>query len=150
MILFKVPETFAQSATSVGEVHLSVNSEISLTKIRDLNMGYVIQGITSVNINPLTNGASAYFTFAASPNASARVSYSSTNLQSGTNTISFTGDLAGNDNTDQNFSAPVRNGATITTSFSGSYYLWSGGTALLAPDQPIGAYTGSFTILVSH
>jgi hypothetical protein len=150
LISFTVSETFAQSATAVGDVYMSVNDEISLTKIRDLNMGYVVQGVTSVNINPLTSNASAYFTFAASPNSFAAVFYSSTNLESGSNTIAFTGNLVGNDNTAQNLSTLVRSGATITTNASGNYYLWAGGTASLAPDQPIGTYSGSFTISVTY
>jgi len=149
--LFSIGTVFAQTVTTPADVNLNVNNEISITKIRDLRMGTVVQGTTtSVNINPLSSGSSAYFTLTASPNSSETITFSSTNLTNGSGTIMFTGALAGNDQPIQPRAILIVSGNAITTNATGDFYLWAGGSAALSPNQAIGEYTGSFTVSVVY
>jgi len=145
-----VLNAFAQSVNAYADVNLSIHGGISLTKIRDLRMGAVVQGTTSVSINPLSSGSAAYFIVSACPNSAETITFSSTNLTSGSSTIIFTGVLAGSDQPIQPHSILIGSGDAITTSSTGDFYLWAGGSATLASKQPTGDYVGSFTVSIIY
>ena len=143
--------TNAQLLFATTDVEMHVIGAPTLIKSRDLNFGSVWQGMTTLTVNPVTGGNSAaFFTLTTQANSSVSISFSSTDLTSGTNSISFSGLLSGNSSPDQNTSALISSGNSLTAGPSGDFYLWAGGTANLAPDQLIGVYTGSFTITIVY
>ncbi|HUI29612.1 MAG TPA: DUF4402 domain-containing protein [Candidatus Acidoferrales bacterium] len=147
---FAASESFAQ-ATAV--VNLTVNNAISLTKTRDISFGIVPQGVTTVTINPVTGaGATGTFTLGASASTQMNVSWSSTDLASGGNTIGFAGagTASGNTVNVQGTSLPLTNPGIFTTSGTGAYFFWAGGTATLTPTQATGSYTGTYTLTVTY
>ena len=146
-------KTLAQSplTTMTAEVSIKVNGAITLAKVRDLNMGFVVQGVTSENVDPIASGSqSAFFTLLADPNSSVAVSFSWSNLTNGSDDITFTGTLAGNNSSSQNNATLIKNGNTITTNLKGGYFFWAGGTAYLSPTQPLGTYSGDFTLSIAY
>jgi len=143
-------KAFAQT-TATADVYMKVNGSVTLTKVRDLDMGIVVQGITSVSIDPITGGGlAACFLFEGEENSSVTVSFTSANLTSGTDNISFTGALAGCGSSEQSDATPITSGNPVITNPDGNYYFWAGGTAELSPDQPFGIYTGSFTLSIAY
>ncbi len=146
-----IGKSFAQTVSATSEVYLQVKGTTSLTKVRDLSMGLVIQGFTSVNINPISGGSeAAYFFFVGEPNSPVTASFSSSDLTSGTYTIAFTGTLAGSGAPDQHNATLIASGDPVISNSDGEYYFWSGGTANLSPTQPYGIYTGSFTLSIAY
>jgi len=144
-------ESFAQPSTTTANVTIKINGAMTLTKLRDMDMGFVMQGVMSISVDPITGGAqTAYFTFDAGPNASATVSFSSTNLTSGADNMPFTCSLAGGNSPNQNNASIVSSGDAVTTSSTGTYYFWAGGTADLSPTQPLGTYSGDFILSVAY
>jgi hypothetical protein len=146
-----VPGKARAQLTETAPVYLDVKGTVTLTKVRDLSMGFVMQGITSVTIDPISSGSqTAYFIFAGTPNSSIVVSFSSTELTDGVDNIIFTNALAGSGASDQHNATLLASGDPITTNSAGEYYFWAGGTANLSPTQPYGIYTGSFTLSVAY
>jgi Domain of unknown function (DUF4402) len=132
-------------------VNLGVRATMALSTGRDLTFGSVIQGETSVSVDPIAGGNNAaFFSFTTSPNTPVTVTFSSSSLSYGVNSIFFTGTLAGNSGSNQSEATIIPSGNTITTNSSGDFYFWAGGTAHLSPTQPIGAYAGSFTLTVAY
>jgi len=114
-------------------------------------MGLVVQGVTSVNIDPIKGGSqAAYFIFVADPNSPVFATFSSTNLTSGTYSIAFTGLLAGNSSPTQGDAVLLTSGSTIETNSSGEYHFWAGGAATLSPTQPFGTYSGTFALTIAY
>jgi hypothetical protein len=148
---FIVPgKTWAQMMAT-AEVYLNVKGTVTLTTVRDLNMGIVVQGISSINVDPIKGGSqAAYFIFVADPNTSVFASFSFTNLTNGTDNIAFTGLLAGNSSSSQSDAVLLTNGSTIETNSSGEYQFWAGGAANLSPSQPFGVYSGTFTLTIAY
>ena len=73
-----IGKSFAQTVSATSDVYLQVKGTTSLTKVRDLSMGLVVQGISSVNIDPISGGTqTAYFFFLGEPNSPVIVSFSS-------------------------------------------------------------------------
>ncbi len=150
---FAAGEAFAQPANATASVTLTVNNAIALTKNRDLAFGVIPEGTLTATVNPITGGAAAaMFTLGASANTAMNVSFASTDLTSGANTIGFAGagTLSGNTVNGQAASTSVLNNSQVTTSGTGAYFFWAGGTATLSPTQATGAYSGSFTLSVSY
>jgi Mat/Ecp fimbriae major subunit len=146
---FAASDSFAQTATAA--VNLTVNSAITLTKTRDMNFGTIVQGITSQSIDPVTGaGATATFTLLGNAATPITVTFSSANLINGANTVTFVGTLAGNTVNTQSGATSITSGNSVTTSGSGNYYFWAGGSATLASNQAAGAYSGSFTLTVAY
>lgn len=148
---FIVPSKARAQLTETAPVYLDVKGTVTLTKVRDLSMGFVLQGVTSITIDPIIGGSQvAYFVFAGQPNSPVTVSFSSSELTSGSYTIIFTGALAGSGAPDQHNGSLIANGDPVITNSDGEYYFWAGGTADLSPTQPYGIYTGSFTLSIAY
>ncbi len=149
---FAAGNAFAQGSATAS-VSLSVNNALSLTNTRAMAFGVVVEGVTTATINPITGGAAAAaFTLGASASTPITVTYTTSDLTSGVNTISFAGagTLSGFATNVQASSAAVISGNTITTSGTGAYFFWAGGTATLLPTQPTGVYGGNFVLNVSY
>jgi hypothetical protein len=111
----------------------------------------VEQGITQVDVNPITGGGSAaYFTFASSPHTPIIVTYASDKLISAGNSIAFSGELAGSSSRVQTHAMLIGNGTGLVTNSKGRYHFWVGGSAKLSADQPLGVYTGDFTMTIAY
>ncbi|HQT92622.1 MAG TPA: hypothetical protein PL001_11425, partial [Candidatus Kryptobacter bacterium] len=77
-----------QIVSTSALVNMNVKSTSSLTVNRDLSMGVVIQGATSLIVDPVNGGNSAaYFSLSAPPNTPVTVTFSSTSLTDGVNSI---------------------------------------------------------------
>lgn len=140
-----------QIVSTSALVNLNVRSTTGISVNRDLSMGAVIQGTTSLSVDPINGGNSAaYFSLSASPNAQVTVTFSSTPLTDGIHSILFSGTLAGSAGSVQSQAATLVNGGVATTSPTGDYYFWAGGTATLSPTQAIGFYAGSFVLTVAY
>lgn len=151
LICISLSQTFAQSAHVTATVNLHLSGTVSLTKVRDLNMGFVMQGVTSATIDPTTGGRqTAYFIFSGEPDLPIFVSFSSSNLTSGADHITFTGALAGGTSSIQDDPSLIANGDPIITGSDGTYCFWAGGTATLSPTQPFGIYSGDFTLSIAY
>ncbi len=137
--------------TATALVNMTMKPTMGLTTGRDLTFGFVVQGVTSIYVDPITGGNSAaYFSLSAPPNTPVTVTFSSGVLSDGSNSIAFNGALSGGPSTTQNQSSQLTSGNTITTNSSGEYYFWAGGTANLSPTQPIGTYVGSFVLTIAY
>jgi len=136
---------------ATAQVYMDIKGTVTLTKARDLSMGVVVQGVTSINVDPIKGGSqAAYFIFVADPNSPVFATFSFTNLTSGTSNIAFTGLLAGNSSSSQSDAVLLTSGSTIQTNSDGEYNFWAGGTANLSPAQPFGIYTGSFMLTIAY
>ena len=140
-----------QIVSTSALVNMKVKSTSSLTVNRDLSMGVVVQGTTSLNVDPINGGNSAaYFSLSAPPNTPVTVTFSSTPLTDGVNLILFSGTLAGGNGTEQSQATLLSNGSAATTSPTGNYYFWAGGKAILSASQSIGFYAGSFVLTIAY
>ncbi len=141
----------AQTTTAFASANIVVKGLVSLSALRNLELGTVVQGITQIQVNPITGGGSAaYFTFASSPHTPIIVTFSSTRLTFDGNSIEFSGELAGSPSPVQAQSIIIKNGNGLVTNAKGQYHFWVGGSAKLSPDQPLGFYTGNFTMTIAY
>lgn len=153
LLAISATETSAQtqSVSQWATVSFNVKSAIELKVNRNLAFGYVIQGETTVSVDPIAGGSlAAYFSLNGPPDTFVTVTFSSSPLTDGQNAIPFSGLLAANSNPDQIGGVPIKSGSTITTGATGEYNFWAGGTATLSPSQPLGVYTGSFTLSIAY
>ncbi len=140
-----------QSASQWATVRFNVKSAMELKVNRNLAFGYVIQGKTKVSVDPIAGGSmAAYFSLNGPPDTFVTVTFSTSPLTDGQNSIPFSGLLAGNYDADQIGAVPISSGNTITTGATGEYDFWAGGTATLSRSQPLGVYTGSFTLSIAY
>jgi hypothetical protein len=151
LISVSASQTFAQSAHVTATVNFHLSGTVSLTKVRDLDMGFVIQGVGSTTIDPISgDGKTAYFIFVGEPNSPVFVSFSSSDLTDGPIKIAFTSLLAGNSSSSQEDATLLTEGRQVVTSEEGAYYFWGGGTTTLSPTQPFGVYIGSFILSIAY
>ena len=140
-----------QTVSTSALVNLNIRSTTGLTVNRNLSMGAVVQGTTSLTVDPVSSGNSAaFFSLTAAPDTPVTVTFSSTSLTDGAHSILFSGTIAGSDRSVQSQAAMLINGGMATTSPTGDYYFWAGGTANLSPLQAIGFYAGSFVLTVAY
>lgn len=151
LLIVSGAEASAQTTSTFASASIIVKGLVSLSNVRNLNLGTVVQGVTRIDVNPITGGGSAaYFTFASSPHTPIFVTFASTRLKSDGNLIAFSGDLAGSASSVQSQAMLIRNGTGLVTNPKGQYFFWVGGSASLSPDQPLGVYTGDFTMTIAY
>lgn len=150
--VFATSELFAQTGAANANVYLRMISGPSLTKVSDLTLPNSVVGVTSVSVNPITDGsAAAYIILSANASTPVTVTFSSSPLVlAGQPTIPFTGTLAGNSTDVQASATDIISASSVTANSSGQYYFWAGGTATPIPAQGPGNYVGSFTLDVSY
>ncbi len=154
---FAASESFAQfSHTTAGTqatVTLNVLTAPSITLNRNMNFGTIYQGVTTATVDPVNGGGNAaMFTVQGDTNESIAVNWtSSANLTNGvSNNIPWTPSLSGYTSNVQTSSNSLTSGGTVAMSSAGYFYVWGGGTATLAANQPGGQYSGTLTITVSY
>ena len=148
---FAAGESFAQSKTAT--VSLTVNSSITFTKVRDLNLGTVVVGVTSDSVDAVTGGANAaYFTLLGSASTPVEIQWASLGALSDGNghTINWTPYVAGNNSGTQASATYLTSGNFYSTNASGNYYYWVGASASLSPTQSAGSYSGSVQLTVNY
>lgn len=151
MVAAFCPGVHAQQATAITTVGMTVKGQVSFSVERNLNLGVVEQGVTHITVDPINGGYSAgYFIFGSSPHNPIIVSYATTSLVSDGNTIKFSGKMAGGTSSEQTGAVILSSGTGLVTNSQGQYFFWIGGTANLSQDQPLGVYTGSFTISIAY
>ncbi len=137
--------------TATATVDMTMKPNMGLAAARNMSMGTVTQGLTSIDVNPITGGnAAAYFAFSAPPNTPVTVSYAFTSLSNGPSTIDFNGLLAGSEADNQTKSSIILNGSTIVTNSDGGFHFWAGGSAKLSRSQQLGIYTGTFVLTITY
>ena len=141
----------AQTTSTFASANIVVKGLVSLSNLRNLNLGTVVQGVSRIEVNPITGGGSAaYFTFASSPHTPIVVTFASTPLTFDGNSIPFSGELAGSPSSIQAQSMIIKDGTGLVTNAKGQYHFWVGGSARLSADQPLGVYTGDFTMTIAY
>ena len=142
--------SFAQTTTTAA-VALHVKGTLSITAVRGLSFGYVVQGTTEVDVDPITSGdRAALFVFTGASKSSFIVSFSSTDLTSEDNKITFAPRLAGSTESTQTQADSIASGNSVNTNSSGEYNFWAGGSAKLSPTQPFGVYSGTFFLTIIY
>jgi hypothetical protein len=137
------------TANANATVTLRVYSNLVLTKNSDLNLGITNPGTDKTVA--ATAAAAGKFTVGGQASVPVTVTYpSSVSLTSGANSLSFAPEINGHSADAQGSSAAVSSGSSVTTSASGAYYVWLGGTATVAAAQPTGTYAGTFTLSIAY
>ena len=153
LILTVSAMSFGQvTASQTANANLTVNAGISLTVTGGVVFGTVVQGQGSV-VNAATAAVAnvAAFTTAAAPSTAMTVTYSNTTLANGANTLTWTPSLVGTNNAANRATAPViSTGGSATTSATGNFYFWLGGTVSTVTATPSGTYSGTFTLTVAY
>ncbi len=151
---FWATNSFAQvSGTATATVNLTVNAQVTVTTVRDLNFPSHVQDSTAAAVNPNSDGTeAAYLILQTSANHSCSVSYTNTPMTFTTGSISWTPSLVGaTTSTNQTSATSVSSGSNVTTSGTGYYYFWVGGTtAPITNTLPAGAYQGTFDLTVTY
>ncbi len=151
MLIVGGTNAYAQTTTAFASANIVVKGLVSLSALRNLELGTVVQGVTEIQVNPVTGGGSAaYFTFGSSPHTQIIVTFSSTRLTFNGSSIQFTGELAGSPTSVQAQSIIIKDGTGLVTNSKGHYHFWVGGSAKLSPDQPLGVYIGNFTMTIAY
>lgn len=132
----------------------SIIQGLSLTATGSLDFGQIIAGTTPPSLSAQTNGSAPAFTATGNGGQQVWVTYSSSTLYSGANTLTFTPSVYGGITT-QAASTPVSPGSSInlsgTTGSQGDYYFWLGGSlGTIPPGQVPGNYAGTFVMTVSY
>ena len=153
LVAFWGTNTYAQvSGSASATVNLTVNAQVTVTAVRDLNFPSHVQDSTAAVVNPNSDGTeAAYFTLQTSANHSCSISYTNTPMTFTTGSISWTPSVVGAASSSSQASATtVTSGSSVTTNGNGYYYFWLGGTtAPITNTLPAGAYQGTFDLTVT-
>ncbi len=151
---FMSGSAFAQiNGSASATVNLTVNAQVTVTNVRNLNFPAHVQDSTAATVNPNSGGTeAAYFILQTSANHSCSVTFSSTAMTFSTGTINWTPSVVGASASTSQTSAPsVTSGSNVTTNGTGYYYFWVGGsTDPITNTLPAGAYSGQFTLTVTY
>lgn len=153
-IAFMSSSSFAQvSGAASAQVNLTVNAQVTVTNVRNLNFPAHVQDSTAASVNPNTGGnEAAYFILQTSANHSCSVTFATTPMTFSTGTINWTPSVVGASASNSQASAPaVTSGTNVTTNGTGYYYFWVGGTTdPITNTLPAGAYQGQFSLTVTY
>lgn len=141
----------AQStATQGATVTATVIAGLTLAKNQDLDYGSLATNSGNATVDPTTSANAASFTVGGQPSTPVSLSWVSSNLTNGANTISYTPSVAAaSDPTTQGSATAVSSGDVVTLSASGAYGVWVGGTINVGA-VATGTYNGSFTLTVAY
>jgi len=157
-------QSFAQASTS-GEAYATIIAPITISKSASLNFGYIAAGSTlPTDVTVYTSGAREITNGGDAVLSTGGVVSAAQFTVSGTDGYQYTVGLPANgavtltdgasnsmDVKDFNFLA-VNNGATSGTGLleGGSDVLKVGATLVVAQNQPVGQYSGSFNVVVNY
>ncbi len=154
LVAFWENSSFAQvSGSASAAVNLTVNAQVTVTTVRDLNFPSHVQDSTAAVVNPNNDGTeAAYFTLQTSANHSCTISYTSTPMTFATGSISWSPSVVGaTSSSSQTSATAISSGSSVTTNATGYYYFWVGGTtAPITNTLPAGAYQGTFDLTVTY
>lgn len=133
----------------------SIIQGLSLTATGSLDFYQIIAGTTPPSLSAQANGSAPEFTATGNGGQQVWVTYSSSTLYNGANTLTFLPSVYGGPTMTQAASSPVSSGSSIylsgTTGSQGDYYFWLGGSLGAIPaGQVPGNYAGTFTLTVSY
>jgi hypothetical protein len=145
------------TATATANANARIISPITIAKTTDLNFGDVIAGtggtvvVDSASVRTSTGGValgSATGVSAAAFNVTGATNATYT-IQLPTTAVTLNGPVAGNTMTVTNFTSnPALTAGALGA--TGAQALLVGGTLNVASAQPIGAYTGTFSVTVTY
>lgn len=151
-----VPGLHAQGNSSEKysiRVSARVVKSIEMVTIRDMQFGPVQPGQEQILIDPLLDSETGKMIAIGIPNAKIRVSFVKERVlthANGNSTLTFTYEIAGNDQDDQSSAELLQtDNRNLILNEEGEYFFWIGGQVNIEDAQP-GKYNGDFTIEVEY
>lgn len=153
-----VTDSYAQQATGSGDrfsigVSARVVNTIEIVTIRDMQFGPVQPGQQQISIDPLQDSETGKMIAIGIPGSSIKVSFvreRTLTRVDGSSTLTFTYEIAGNDQDDQSSAELLQSeNRNLDLNEEGEYYFWIGGQVNIEDAKP-GQYNGDFTIEVEY
>lgn len=145
-------QDISEGSYTVG-VSARVIESMEMVTIRDMQFGQVQPGQQEINIDPLTDSETGKMIAIGQPEAQIRVSFvreRTLTHVSGTSTLTFYYEIAGNDRDDQSSAELLQaENRNLYLNSKGEYYFWIGGNVNIRNAKP-GNYNGEFTIEVEY
>ena len=150
-------ESQAQDGTADSRFSISVSANvvnsIEMVTQRDMQFGPVQPGQEQIIIAPLLDSETGKMIAMGVPNANIRVSFVRERIltrSDGSETLTFTYEIAGNDQDDQSSAEILQtDNRNLELNEEGEYYFWIGGQVNIEDAKP-GNYNGDFTIEVEY
>jgi len=155
---FIVSTGYAQGGSSSGDrfsigVSARVVNTIEMVTLRDMQFGPVQPGQQQISIDPLLDSESGKMIAIGIPETRIRVSFVRERVltsSDGSETLTFTYEIAGNDRDDQSSAELLQSdNRNFDLNSQGEYYFWIGGQVNIQDAKP-GKYNGDFTIEVEY
>lgn len=152
-----VQEGMAQDGTADNRFSITVSANvvntIEMVTQRDMQFGPVQPGQQQIIIDPLLDSETGKMIAVGVPNANIRVSFVRERIltrSDGSETLTFTYEIAGNDQDDQSSAELLQtDNRNLELNDKGEYYFWIGGQVNIEDAKP-GNYNGDFTIEVEY
>ncbi len=158
--LFSLSASYIASGSPSKSNQLTVGATViqglTMSASGPLNFGTLIAGTIPNSISPQTSASAVAITLTGNGGQSVTVTYpSSATLTSGTNSLTFTPNLAGYSTLSQTKSSTVSSGSIVKlsgkTGSTGNYYLWLGGSIpALSASTASGNYSGTITLSATY
>jgi len=154
---FSVPDVQAQEDSSSDSYSIGVSARvvqsIEMVTMRNMQFGPLQPGQNKILIDPLLDSETGKMIATGNPNARIRVSFLRERILTrtdGTETLTFTYEIAGNDQDDQSSAELLQSdNRNLDLNEEGEYYFWIGGQVNIEDATP-GNYNGDFTIEVEY
>jgi len=142
----------ASSRISISATAQVVES-IEMETVRDMSFSPVQPSQQLISINPLSDTNTGKMIALGNADSQIRVSFvreRTLRHANGSNTLTFTYEIAGNDEDDQSSAEILQtDNRDLTLNGNGEYYFWIGGQVNVENAKP-GNYNGDFTIEVEY
>ncbi|MDZ7657749.1 DUF4402 domain-containing protein [Fodinibius sp.] len=130
-----------------------VVESIEMVTLRDISFSPVQPSQQTITIDPLSDTNTGKMVALGNADSQIRVSFvreRTLTHDSGTNSLTFTYEIAGNDEDDQSSAEILQtDNRDLTLNGNGEYYFWIGGQVNVENAKP-GNYNGDFTIEVEY
>lgn len=157
ILCFSTSDVKAQEGSSSDSYSIGVSARvvqsIEMVTMRNMQFGPVQPGQNQILIDPLVDSETGKMIAMGIPNARIRVSFvreRTLTRSDGTETLTFTYEIAGNDQDDQSSAELLQTeNRNLDLNGEGEYYFWIGGQVNIEDAKP-GNYNGDFTIEVEY
>lgn len=154
---FSIPDVQAQEDSSSDSYSIGVSARvvksIEMVTMRNMQFGPVQPGQNQILIDPLLDSETGKMIAIGIKNARIRVSFVRERIltrSDGPETLTFTYEIAGNDQDDQSSAELLQSdNRNLDLNEEGKYYFWIGGQVNIEDAKP-GNYNGDFTIEVEY
>lgn len=144
---------YAQKGSYSIGVTARVVESLEMVTLRDMSFGPVQPGQQQIVIDPLADSETGKMVAVGIPNSRIRVGFVRERIltsANGNETLTFTYEIAGNNQDDQSSAELLQtDNRNLDLNSEGEYYFWIGGQVDIQDAQP-GKYDGDFTIEVEY